>query len=257
MDKETALSIQTLELTEGPFGNLLYSPYEVDFGADPISVKDLQVRLGDRPFAKNLRRLYELGHKELPPDLAVFDVYDIWIITHVIGAVRQKGRASIQTLGYEADFEDEDQVYTVDILPRPKFNTMMGVSFENQVDLGIEGHGQLPEEARAFLDAVEFLGGDAKLTLSSDVKVVGRVSFSLMSPIIQAVGIGASRCEWCFEVDRAPLLGDQIMLQTILVPKRTKIVKLKVRGYALIKTGWISFPAMFRTSWLEVECQLH
>lgn len=263
MPQEAMLSTQGMELVRGPFvGDLLTSPYEVDFGTEvsdegKISVKNLEIRLGDRPVCRNLRRLYELAHRELPPDIAVFHEYDIWSLSHVIGAIHRKDSyPKIKGLGYEAIFEDEEEVFTIEILPRSKFLKVAGVETETQFDLGLEGHAQIPESVKMLLEQVEYLGGDAKIKLASDVKMVGRVSFSVMTPIIQAIGQGSSHCEWLFEVDDKPLLGDQIMLQTILVPRNTASLKFKARGYALIKSSFVNFPAMFYTNWLNIECPL-
>lgn len=260
MSESIVLSTKAMALDPGPFGDLLRCPRDLRFGPEEtenesISVEGLQVRLGDRPIAKNLRRLYELGHKGLPPDLAVFDAYDIWVITHTIGAIRRTGRATILALGYEVRFE-EDQVFTIDLLPQSKFNTIIDGTFGTNVELGAEGHAGLPGVAGILLESFEYLGGDATVKLSSELKVIGHVSFSMISPIVSTVGIGSSRCEWCFHVDRNPLLGEQIMLQTILVPRYTEVVKFKIRGYALIRPKWVSFSARFGTAWLPVECQL-
>lgn len=250
-----------MALERGPFGgDLLVSPYEVDYGTevdDKIGVKSLEVRLGDRPLCRNLRRLYELSHQELPPDVAVFDEYDIWSITHTIGAIhRRDSYPKLKGIGYEVDFENAEKILTIEILPRSKFITLSEIKSEVNFDLGLEGHAQPPEVVKALLDQFEYLGGDASIKLSSDLKMVGRVSFSVMSPVIQAVGLGSSRCEWLFEVDDKPLLGDQIMLQTVLVPRGTRALKFKARGYALLRPNWISFSTMIYTNWLDLECQL-
>jgi hypothetical protein len=255
------LSTQAMALERGPFaGNLLVSPYDVDYGnelTDNIVVKSLEVRLGDRPLCRNLRRLYELTHRELPADIAVFDEYDVWSITHTISAIhRRDSYPKVIGLGYEVDFQDAEKILTIEILPRSKFITLSEVKSEVKFDLGLEGHAQPPEVVREFLDEFEYLGGDASVKLSSDLKVIGRVSFSVMSPVIQAVGLGSSHCEWLFEVEDKPLLGDQIMLQTILVPRGTSVLNFKARGYALLRPNWISFSTMIYTNWLNVECLL-
>lgn len=257
----TELSMQAMELEPSPFGNLLPSPYDLDFGTEveediSISFKGLEIRLGNRPVARNLRQLYHLGHQEFPVSLAIFDVYDVWLIMHSIAAIRQEGRTPIHALGYEADFLEEDQVYTIDLLPQPKFSTSLSGKLESNVDLGVEGHAELPETARAFMDSIQFLGGDAKLKLSSAMQLIGRISFSVMSPLIQAIGIGSSHCQWQFEVEQKPLLGDQIMLQTVLVPRYTEKLAFKIRGYAQLRPKWTKALAMFRTKWLQVECLL-
>src|SRR4029079_18427227 len=94
VSEEPKLFTQAMALERGPFaGDLLVSPYDVDYGTeldDKIAVKSLEVRLGNRPLCRNLRRLYELSHRELPPDIAVFDEYDIWSITHNMSAIHRR-----------------------------------------------------------------------------------------------------------------------------------------------------------------------
>lgn len=256
----TELSMKSFELQPPPFGNVALSPYEVDYGteaqAQDISYRGISVRLGDRPIAKNLRRLYELAHNELPPDLAVYDAYEIWLICHAIGAADRQGNAQIAGLGYEADFANEKEVLTIDLLPQTRFNTLVEGSWTSSVDLGAEGNMQVAQTTRQLLEEFASIGADARLQLSSELKCVGRLSFSILSPQIQAVGKGGSRCEWLYERDDRPLLGDQIMLQTILVPPGTPEVRFKARGYALLRPNWVPFGAPFYTEWIDVTCSL-
>jgi hypothetical protein len=260
---EGNISFKELELKESAFGDLMISTRELDLGTEPsdekaISVKDLHIRLGDRPVARNLRKLYEKAGKELPPDIAVFDRYKIWLLTHSIGAINIKGNSypKILSLGYEANFEDAENVYTVELLPRTKFVTKFVAESKIEVGLGLEGHAQVPEAITQLLEQVEYLGADAHLKLAADNKLVGQLSFSIMTPTIQAIGIGSSQCQWLFEVEDKPLLGDQIMLQTILVPKKLKQLVYNIRGYALIKSSFVSFPAKFHTEWVKITCDL-
>jgi len=260
MTEQTNLSKTNFPLHAGPFGDLFISPYADgrDLGSEgDISVKDLEISLGDRPVARNLRRLYELGGRQIPPEVEVFDLYDIWLITHSIGIIkRENSSAYVKSIGYKADFTDTAEVYTIDLLPRTKFVSSFELSSKTEVALGLEGHAQVPEVVKTLLEQVEYIGADASIKLSTDNKLIGNLSFSVISPVIQAIGIGQSKCEWLFEEDKNPLIGDQIMFQTILVPKETPSVKFKASGYAFIKTNWLSFPVSFFTSDLELECKL-
>lgn len=263
MTNEENISVQELELNASGFGDLMVSTREMDFGTEPenekeISVKDLHIRIGDRPVARNLRKLYEKAGKELPPDVAVFDRYKIWLLTHSLGAINIKGNSypKILSLGYEANFEDAENIYTIDVLPRTKFVTNFEFGSKMEVALGLEGHAQVPEAVTQLLEQVEYLGADASIRLSTDNKLIGQLSFSIMTPTIQAIGIGSSQCQWLFELDDKPLLGDQIMLQTILAPRNVKQLDYSVRGYALIKSSFVSFPAMFYTDWIKISCEL-
>lgn len=245
------------ELVPPAFGDLLRSPYEEHFGPDTeITKKGLTIRVADRPVAKSVRRLYELSHKTLPPGLAVFDAYDIWIVAHGVGVIRTAGSGAIRSIGYEADFGDSDDVLTIDLLPQTKFKKHLTAEMRMEADLGAEGHAELPEPAREILDLVHTIGGDARIRLSSDVSVVGRVSLSIMTPTVQAVGKMGSRCQWQFDLDTEPILGDQIMLQTILVPIGTRSISYRVRARALMKTSWVSFAVPRQTKWIDVTCEL-
>jgi hypothetical protein len=63
------------------------------------------------------------------------------------------------------------------------------------------------------------LSADASLKLSSELKVVGTLSFSVQTPIIAAIGVGGRHAEWLFEKVDRPLVGDQQMVLTVLTPR--------------------------------------
>lgn len=259
-DHQNQISMTPMELRPGAFGDLSLAPYAEgrDFGSEGIiSVKDLEISVGDRPVCRNLRRMYELGGRKVPSEIEVFDLYDIWLITHAVGIIKREGStAKVKSIGYQADFADADNVFTIDLLPRTKFVSKLSLSSQTEVALGLEGHAQVPEAVTMLLEQVEYLGGDASIRLSSDNRIVGRLSFSVMSPTIQAVGMGSSRCEWIFEEDETPLLGDQLMIQTILVPAGTPAIKFAARGSAFVRTRWLSFAVPFYTDQIELSCAL-
>jgi hypothetical protein len=255
-----------LLLEPGPFDILLPpSQRKTKFGGTEqlprpedtsISVNQLEVRIGTRILARDLRELYLKTHKEFPEDLEVFSQYDIWIIPHVISAIRRSGWESVRALGYQATFGDSHQGYTVDLLPAPQFTTQAKVEVGVTADLGVEGQFEIPDGVRKFLPDVEPLSADAQCNLSAETKLIGRLGFSLITAKIQAVGVGDSRCEWLFSVDDKPLLGDQRMFQTVLVHRGTESLMMRVRGYARIRTGWSLIPAMFWTKWADLEVHL-
>jgi hypothetical protein len=255
--------IQLLQLEPSPFGDLLRAPGDKHYGLedesavpDEISIKGLLVRLGNRPLAKNLRSLYEKAHRELPSDLAVFDSYDLWLVPHSVGILRRHGSALVHAVGYEADFCDAEQVYTLDMLPQTKFVTLVEGSVQAEADIGIEGNAELPDAAKLFLEATESIGGDARLKLSAETKLLGRISLSVMSSVVQSIGIGKPKIEWKIDVDDRPLLGDQMLLQTIAVPAGTESLQFRAKAYALIKGNRFRFPAFFETGIVSVNCPL-
>jgi hypothetical protein len=256
------LKVTPLPATEGPFGNLLLLPTQkqTTYGRKrppqheeaTISVGDLEVHIGTKPLCRDLRDLYDKAHQEFPADLQVFRRYDVWIVTHVVGALCRAGAADVRAFGYQVEFK-EQQIYTVDLLPKSRFKKDEIGSVGVEVDLGLEGHAEVPEPVRSFLQVSESLGGDARLKFSTEAKFVGRLSFSVITPVVQVVGIGHSRCQWQFDRHEQPLLGDQLMFQTLLVPRNTPALTMRARGYALIRAPWTFIPGTFWTKWLDLE----
>src|SRR5207249_965745 len=105
-------------------------------------------------------------------------------------------RADIGGLGYEASFENEAAVYTIDLLPQTHFKTTIGGHLGVSADLSLEGTAKLPEAARLLVESTQFLSANASLKLSTDMGLVGRLSLSVISPVIQAVGKGSPQCQW-------------------------------------------------------------
>jgi len=203
--------------------------------------------------------LYKRNGRVLPKNNEIFDEFDIWVVAHAIGVVDRGGWSSVvggsvEAVGYQASFE-EALAYTVELLPEPKFVTNIGGELKVLAEIGLEGRARVPDTMREILNAPgEALGGDARMELLTDAKVVGRISFAVWTPKIQAVGLCHSRCEWVFNRTDEPLLNNQLMYQTILVPAGTKTLTMEIRGYALIRTiGWLPFPSKFQTRTLTIE----
>jgi hypothetical protein len=267
MSVDEPLSTVTVGLEETAFSGLIFSAQATDYGteraAEPaIDVKGLKIRLGDRPIARDVRRLYERSHKELPPNLAIYDTFSVWIIPHALGAIYEPEansplglqRPTVLSLGYEVDFRHEESAYTIDLMPQSQFVKKIEVGTEVKIDLGAEGNALLPTaQVNLMADRVS-LGGGAHVQLAADAHLVGRVSFSLLTPVVQATGVSSSHCHWVLRAHEQPLLGDQMLLQTMLVPQGIRELVYKVRGYAIIKPRWLSFGAIFRTTWVEIRC---
>lgn len=259
--RDAELTFREVELEPPASGDLEQSLYYLHFGSksgpqSEISKNGLTMRIAERPVAKNLRRLYELGHVSLPTGLNIYDAYDIWIIAHAVGVIRTDGSGLIESVGYEADFGDDEEVLTIDLLPQTRFQTALETTLEVQADVGAEGHVDVPEPAREMLDQAYPIGGDAHIRLSTAAGTVGRVTLPVMTPRVQAIGKMGSRCQWQFETGSEPVLGDQVMLQTMLVPIGTRSISYRVRGRVLLRADWVSFAVPRRTKWIDVTCQL-
>jgi hypothetical protein len=236
--------------------DLLVAPSKRTFGTDPdIEVGRLRLRVGERPVARNLRALYELRKRGLPEDLEVFISYDIWLLTHSVSVVKEGGFKKIRQIGYQMRFPDKPKVTVLEVLPQTDFVTRFGGFFKSEADIQINGHASVPESLTHLLDMVEYLSFDGQFTISKQLNVVGRVSFSVITPIIQAVGVGDNGSEWVFKKHDRPLLGDQLMMQIVLTPRRVRRLNFKARVYATV-SSFNLVPARFQSDWLDLQCML-
>ena len=76
-----------------------------------------------------------------------------------------------------------------------------------------------------------------KIQLSSNAGFVGKFTYSLKFPVIQSAGIASNFCNWILNPIDTPLLGDQLLIQTIAVPKGTEKITYKVKGVCKADKG--------------------
>lgn len=237
--------------------NLLVPPSQRHLGGDEpdIEADRLRLRIGDRPIARNLRRLYELSDRQLPDTLEVFTSYDLWLLTHAVSVIKEGGYKRVRHLGYRMSFQEKPRVTVVDILPQTHFVTKVGGFFRAETDIQLNGEAKVPDSLTELLEEVESISLGGQIRISAEANVVGRVSFSVMTPVIQAVGVGSNGSEWVFRKDEQPLLGDQLMIQIVLTPRRLREIKFRAQLHAAITT-FDFLPALLESDWLDLECEL-
>lgn len=204
------------------------------YESDEELLSAYKLRVGDRPFARSIRALYEKNKRKLPPDVAALRG-ETYIVTHGVGLFASKKANAVVTLGFSAQFSGPGA--TVDLFPRSSFKEYLAARGKFEAGIAADGSAKLPEGLGALSSETLNIGADASIQVGVEASVVGKVSLSIVSPKIQAVGTGASRVEWQFERDEHPLVGDQVMLQTIVVPKGQATLEYTVQGYAVIRTG--------------------
>ncbi len=101
------------------------------------------------------------------------------------------------------------------------------------------------------------LGGDLKLELSSSTNFVGKINFSVQLPIVQSIGIASNKCSWILNPDLNPLLGDQLMVQTLAVPKGTTEVTYEIKGLVKVDKGLFSSTETKETSTQTIPIKLN
>jgi len=231
-------------------------PNERELGGEPhIETKNIRLRIGERPVAYNLKTLYELNNRKLPKDIQIFESYKIWVINHNIGVIKEGGYKSINKLGYRVQFPDKPKVTVIDILPQSRFIKKLEMSFKNETDIQINGQVSIPDPLVILMNILEDIQLDAKINIANHLNIVGRFSFSVISPTIQAVGVGDRTSEWLFTKEDNPLVGNQNLTQIILTPRHTERLKFKSKIYTTVSTFNL-IPSRLESEWIDLECEL-
>jgi hypothetical protein len=226
---------------------------------DVPMILGIKVRLGNEPIVKDLKKLYQYSGKAIPADLQVlFQKKDIYIIVHAISAVRLSGSAKVDELQYNAEIIEKGS-QTVDLLPNTSFRELAAVNLGFQGSLSGNGNfsATLPDTlTQSLLQNEITLGADMKIQLSSNAGFVGKFTYSLKFPVIQSAGIASNFCNWILQPLNTPLLGDQLLIQTVAVPKGTPKITYKVKGVCKADKGLFWRQQTMETAEYNIEVDL-
>ena len=160
---------------------------------------------------------------------------DTYLITHAIGLTARSGANKVEMVGYAASFSDPGS--TIELFPNTQFKEFFAASTKFQAGISADGYAKLPEQIGALAKEVINLGAGAELQLGADAHIVGKLTLSLKTPKVQAVGNASSRVSWQFHKDDNPLVGDQVLVQTIVVPNGQDEITFKMQAFAIISPG--------------------
>jgi hypothetical protein len=206
-------------------------------------LQGIRVRLANNPIVYNLKKLMELAGKELTPELQLqFQTNDIYLITHAIGVIRISGKTKVVELQYNAEIINIENAKTIDLFPKTRFVDRFKI--ESGLSGSVKAAGnfsaEIPEELKNSLSGTNLtLGGDMELELSTNTKFVGKVNYSIQLPVVQSSGVASNHCTWILKPDENPLLGDQLLVQTVSVPKGTDTLIYSIKGLVKVSKGWI------------------
>lgn len=235
IDAATGIREVTLTFADAVDPLLAVPPSQRTFGAEPALEKGhVKLRMGERPIVRNLKQLYKKMNKTLPPDLEVFSAYNIWLIAFGLGIVREAGMREVDRFGFEVAFPETPRVTVLDLLPQTSFVKRVGGQLKAEAGLSLNGSARLPEAVSQILAQTEALSADAALSLSTDANFVCVLSFSVLTPVITAIGVGGRRAEWLFTKSEQPLVGDQHMVVTLLAGKSVEQLEITARLSATV-----------------------
>lgn len=249
--KEIELSVDNNAIDK----NLFIPPRKRTFGSSPdIEFKNIKVRIGNKPIAFDLKKLYELREKKVPEYMDIFDAYDIWMINYYISIVDTDALRNVSQFGFITEY-DSKIITILDTMPQTKFTKVFGGSASFEADLSLTGSFSIPDTNINLTPTVENLAFGGKIKLAGNLEVIGRIDFNVFTTDIVATGKGSSNGEWVFNKSEYPLNGDQNMVHVILTPKNQKQIKIKTEIYSTIRTALL-IPTRLKSSIIDIEIPL-
>ncbi|MGA3372993.1 MAG: hypothetical protein ABSC48_14650 [Terracidiphilus sp.] len=234
---------------------LLTAPEKKVYGGGPneISQKRIRVRLGERPTARNLRLLLESAGQTLPPNLSVYKGYNIWIINLSVGIVKEGGWQDVTQLGLHAELPTQPRFTVLSLLPETRLIQKLKTGFKCQAHVEANGMAKIPDLAESFVGAPVSASG--KAVVEAAASIGWDLSFSVLTPVVTAIGKGDRRAEWLLEAGDEPLIGDQDLMFTLLAPLTADEVSLTARVQATIST-FDFLPVVLRGREVELQVDL-
>lgn len=231
---------------------------------EETNVLGLRVRLGNQPIVKNLRVVLEGVHGSLPSQLKhQFQEKEVYTIVHGIGVTRLKGRAKVDELQYDAEMIGESGkvlsgAQTIDLIPHTRFREVVRANVNLQGGLSVSGNAsaELPDGLlNNLLDEFVDVGAAMKIQLSNSSSFIGKFTYGLKYPVVISTGIASNTCHWVLKPDEenTPLLGDQLLIQTIAVPKELQKIRFRIKGTIKADQGLFFKQQVKETDWYEVE----
>jgi hypothetical protein len=224
---------------------------------EDIKDEKFSAKVGNQPIALKLRQVFEKLGWPVPQELGVYEMFEVWLVPHRVGIMRRPGsKAEITSLGIQIEYIHNGSTCSViALIPAPQFL--------HHGRIGLEGllHGKLSAngEASPGSEDSEFKVANNLGNLSIGVLASGQVGFSfrasIITPLISALGIGASNCEWGFGKHNEALFGKDMETWTFLaLPKTQSSLMYRLRCYVCWRTCF--FSTRRQSNWHNVACVL-
>ena len=227
---ETNLVFIPAEDTEHLLSRNTKKPAKVDkFSSGNAEILGIRVKIGNQPLVYNLKNLASKSGCAFSP----FQNKEHYLIVHSISAIRTHGKAKVDELQYYATSVDPTELQTVDLVPQTRFNEVFNADFSFTGTLTLSGETSLEIPtivAGSLLPEFVDIGTDMQLQLCTAAGFIGKFKYNVQIPIIQSGGIGSNSCTWILNPNerKTPLLGDQLLVQSISVPLGCKQVSYRI-----------------------------
>lgn len=242
--------------TAKDFGKGKIKAFEKDSTSELLGIT---LRLGNRPLVYSLEELRRRSGKPSVSEQA--SALEYYLVVHAISAIRTQGTARVDELQYFASAIEPSELQTVDLVPKTRFRELVNTGVDLAASLGLFGEVSMdvpPGLTDHLLSETISIGPGMHLQLSAAARFIGRFSYSLQVPVVQASGTGSGACSWILRPneEQVPLLGDQLLVQSIAVPKGTKAIRYAISGLVKADKGLLWKQQQLKTPEYIIEVQL-
>ncbi|MGA2136963.1 MAG: hypothetical protein ABSH50_32125 [Bryobacteraceae bacterium] len=245
---ESSLALRDRDL------GLLRNSHELHLGGADIERGALRVRIGRRPIAMNIAALYRKRGRPVPDEYNIYEGYNIWLLNHSVGILRGRGALDASHVHYEIEFNDERAIIT-EVLPQPKFLRAGPGGPRCEAEIRLNGRAVPSPDDDADPAPAENIFFGAELNPFVGDEVVGRVSFPVLTPHLQAAGAGDAVGQWILERAGEPFSGDQSLMELVLLDRHIRRLSCRVRVSASV-TSFFGFPLKMRGDWAPMDVEL-
>jgi hypothetical protein len=220
-----------------------------------LRYKRIRVTLGERPTARNVRKMFSAEKKRLPAALKVYSAYEIWLIGVTVGVTKEGGWQSVVRLGLEIELPAMPRFTIVGLAPETRMISRGKLGLECHAEIGANGAIAVPHAVSASAGVAPIGTIDASAAAKVAAEGGLNLSFSVLTPAVIAIGKGDRRAQWILEDADGPLLGDQEVFFTVLTPLTCDTISMKARVSATVATFDL-IPSLCPSAAIDLEAVL-
>ncbi len=225
------------------------------FGSKPdISADTVEIRVGLGPILQDLSELSKLNSKPLSPELQELAIrFRLLLLTTSASVIRQGGSKKVTDLQFEVTFPDRAEVTVMDTLPKSSYIERASAKLKSDLDVkaGVKLDGSLD----LLTGTTSPVGLSAGVKLSNEAGYLVNFDYKLRVPSVQVIGRYDKFTLWKLSDADAPIDGDYVFVQTLLVDKTLEDLPFDIRVRATMSKIRL-FPEVRKSRAVPFACDL-
>jgi len=114
----------------------------------------IRMYVGTKPSIINIRDFIRSSGKEIPLDLEVFKSYEMYLLSHSVGIIKEGGWDKVNQIGYRMELNADSNSVVLDLIPQPKYIKNLGGELKFDASIGLNGSIKPPLELTNMIDKI-------------------------------------------------------------------------------------------------------